>query len=84
MTRYKGRGNAKANERDNPHIVEIEVPPSGLGDKLNAMHEWHIARSIQAKHGRGRRDAWGRYFIHWCFADLEVAKSFAAVFGASD
>ena len=80
MTRYKGRSNAKANERDNPHVVEIEVPPGGLGDRLTAMHDWHIARSIQAKHGRGRRDEQGRNFIHWCFANLTTAKMFADEF----
>ena len=29
MTRYKGRSNAKAIEREFPHIVEMAVPPGG-------------------------------------------------------
>ena len=69
MSRYKGRQNANAVERDFPHIVEMAIPDGGFGDRLDAMHDWHLARGIQAKHGQGRRDERGQYFIRWCFAD---------------
>jgi len=35
MSRYKGRQNTKAVERDFPHFVDIVVPPGGLGKRLN-------------------------------------------------
>jgi hypothetical protein len=37
MRRYKGRTNARAIEKDFPHIVETVVPPGGLGKRLNEM-----------------------------------------------
>ena len=39
MTRYKGRQNAKAVERDFPHFVDIVVPLGGLGSKLDVMYD---------------------------------------------
>jgi hypothetical protein len=84
MSRYKGRQNANAVERDFPHIVEMAIPDGGFGDRLDAMHDWHLARGIQAKHGQGRRDERGQYFIRWCFADPAMAKSFATTFWESD
>ena len=47
MSRYKGRSNTKAIERDFPHIVEMAVPEGGFGKQLDAMHEWHRSQSIQ-------------------------------------
>ena len=41
MTRYKGRQNAKAVERDFPHFVDIVVPLGGLGSKLDTMYDFH-------------------------------------------
>ena len=35
MSRYKGRQNAKAVERDFPHFMDIVVPLGGLGAKLD-------------------------------------------------
>jgi hypothetical protein len=69
MSRYKGRANPKAIERDFPHIVEMRVPLGGFGSKLNAMHRWHEARGIRAIHSTGRRDENNRDIIRWCFAD---------------
>jgi hypothetical protein len=43
MTRYKGRTRQKAIEREFPHVVEIAVPPRGLGAQLDAMHHFHRA-----------------------------------------
>ena len=66
MTRYKGRTSQKAIERDFPNIVEIAVPPRGLGAQLDAMHHFHRARGIQACIGLGRRDR-GRDYLRWYF-----------------
>lgn len=83
MSRYKGRSGAKAIERDFPHIVEMAVPPGWLGSKLDAMYEFHTQYGIKPQRGHGRHDANGSV-IRWCFADEEIAKSFAIVFGATE
>ena len=81
MTRYKGRHNAKAVERDFPHFVDIVVPLGGLGAKPDAMYDFHTQYGIKPQRGQGKHDANGSV-IRWCFADPKIAKSFATVFGA--
>ena len=80
MARYKGRPSVKSIERDFPHMVEVTVPPGGLGRRLDAMYAFHAERGIQPRHGRGRRDAEGRDYVRWCFADRDIADDFAAQF----
>ena len=79
MARYKGRLSAKNIERDHPHMVEIVVPPNGLGRRLDDMYEWHRARGIEAQRGRWRRED-GRDYVSWCFAEAEAAAAFKANF----
>jgi hypothetical protein len=82
MTRYKGRQNAKAVERDYPHFVDVVVPPSGLRSRLDAMYEFHERHGIRAQRGHGRHDANGSV-VRWCFADPAIAAAFAKEFAAS-
>jgi len=77
---YKGRIGTKETERHYPHIVELMVPPSGFGTKLNDMHRWHSTRAIQTQRGRGRYYK-ERHYVRWCFADPEDAKAFQKEFG---
>jgi len=49
---------------------------------LNAMHDWHDARSIEAVRGQSRHEN-ARYIIRWCFADPGAAALFEKEFGAS-
>ena len=58
------------------------IDQSRFGSRLNAMHDWHDMRGIEAMRGESRREN-ERYIIRWCFADPEVAKAFAGDFGAS-
>jgi hypothetical protein len=62
--------------------MEIIVPPGGLGKQLDAMYDWHRARGIEARRGRGRRDE-NRDIIRWCFVDQKTAADFAAAFGGA-
>jgi hypothetical protein len=55
MTRYKGRPDAKSLARDFPHIVEMLLPPTGFGNRLNAMFDWHTANGIESQRGPERR-----------------------------
>ena len=82
MSRYKGRSGAKSVERKFPHIVEMAVPLGGFGKRLDDMHEWHRARDIEPRHGRGRHED-ECDFIRWCFADPNIAAAFAAEFGGA-
>jgi hypothetical protein len=71
----------KSIERDFPHIVEMFVPLSGFGRKLDDMHGWHRARGIEDRHGRSR-PVEGRDIVSWCFRDADTATTFAAEFAA--
>jgi hypothetical protein len=82
MTRYKGRTSHKVIEREFPHVVEILVPPGGLGAQLDAMHYFHRARGAQACLGLGRRDK-GRDYLRWYFTRPTMAKAFATEFGGT-
>ena len=81
MSRYKGRASLKIIESKFPHHVDMMVPESGFGVRLNAMHDWHDARSISAVRGQSRREN-GRDIIRWCFGDPATAAKFANEFGA--
>jgi hypothetical protein len=83
MSRYKGRTSPKSIERDFPHIVETIVPLGGLGKTLDAMFEFHTRNGIRAINSTGRRDENGRDCIRWCFADREIAATFAHKFKQS-
>ena len=82
MTRYKGRMNQKAIEREFSDVVEIAVPPGGVGAQLDAMHYFHRAKGIHACLGLGRRDE-GRDYLRWYFTRQTVADAFAAEFGGT-
>ena len=79
MSRYKGRASLKENEAKFPHHVDMIVPEGGFGSRLNAMHDRHHARGIEAVRGQGRREG-GRDIIRWCFADQGTAADFAREF----
>jgi hypothetical protein len=53
MTRYKGRQSAKAVEGDFPHFVDMVVPLGGLGNRLDAMYEFHTRHGIKPQRGYG-------------------------------
>jgi len=80
MPRYKGCDSLKENEAKFPHHIDMMAPESGFGSLLNAMHDWHDARSIEAVRGQSRHEN-ARYIIRWCFADLVTAALFQKEFG---
>jgi hypothetical protein len=82
MTRYKSRMSPKAIERNFPYVVEIAVPPGGLGARLDAMHYFHTSRRIAPCLGRGRRED-SRDYLRWYFTRAMIAEAFAAEFGGS-
>jgi len=77
-----GERTAAQNEREFPHIVELQVPPNGFGAQLDAMYEFHRKRDLEARRGRGERRE-ERNFVRWCFANRSDAEAFAKTFGGS-
>ena len=81
--RYKGRPSGKTIASDFPYIVEIAVPPGGLGKRLNAMHAFHDQRGIQVAHLPHRHDDDKGDYLLWCFARRTIAEEFAAEFSGT-
>jgi hypothetical protein len=79
-SRYKGRSGFREIAGLYPYVVEIVVPPGGLGRRLYDMREFHRQRGIKDQRGPRRRDDEHDY-LRWCFADLATAEVFAAEFG---
>jgi hypothetical protein len=75
----RGRTSFKVIEGDFPHIVEMLVPLGGFGKHLDAMYDWHRARGIEDRDGRGQRIN-GRDIVAWCFKDANAAPAFAVEF----
>jgi hypothetical protein len=76
----------RRNEQERPHMVEIQVPGDGLGDRLNDMHDWHKARLLEARRGHGRTDVEDREivsYMRWCFKDPQDAEDFRLAFGGA-
>jgi hypothetical protein len=82
MASHKGRTSPKTTVRKFPHVVEIAVPPGGLGAQLDAMHYFHEVRGIKACLGRGRRKD-DPDFLRWYFTGPTTAEAFAAEFGGT-
>ena len=81
--RYKGRPSGKSIASDFPYIVEIAVPPGGLGKRLNAMHAFHKQRGILTAHLPHRHDDDKGDCLLWCFARRAIAEEFAAEFSGT-
>jgi hypothetical protein len=79
MARNKPGQRSRAFKREFPHLVEVAVPPCGLGKQLDAMHAFHTERDIKACLGRGRRED-NQDYLRWYFADAITAASFAIEF----
>jgi hypothetical protein len=68
-------------ERDFPHIIEIELPASGLDVRMSReMTTFHRARDIRPRFGRTRTQG-DQHYCRWCFSDPVIADAFRARFG---
>ncbi len=76
-----GASAARANERDQPHIVEMVIPAEGFAHDMRiAMDGFHRMHNIRARFGRHFRRG-GKEYCRWCFADAFVADLFRIRFG---
>jgi hypothetical protein len=68
--------------RDFPHLVELVLPPGGLGEGDLAIAAFHKERRIAARFGNvGHND--GEFCVTLCFADSADADAFQRRFGGT-
>jgi hypothetical protein len=80
MSRRKSEITGYMNERDFPHLVELELPAGGFRDKSQELESFHRERGIAIRRGRGRHEA-GQLYIRFCFPDTATADAFRNRFG---
>lgn len=76
MVYRKGERTPRIVEREYPHHVAVRVPPNGLGQRLNRLHDWCKGRRLDyATMGlkSGATD-----MLCFCFKDNVVAEEFRA------
>ena len=70
------------NERDFPHLVELELPPGGLPSQNLEFDAFHREHGIPIRRGRGRHEA-EQFHVRFCFADAVTADAFHQRFGGT-
>jgi hypothetical protein len=70
------------NERDFPHLVELELPPGGLPSHNLEFDAFHREHGIPIRRGRGRHEA-EQFHVRFCFADAVTADAFHQRFGGT-
>src|SRR5258708_15697001 len=56
MSCPKGEITSHMNERDFPHLVELELPPGGFRSQSLEFEAFHRERGIPIRRGRGRHE----------------------------
>ena len=82
MTRRKFEITGHMNEREFPHLVELELPPGGFRSKGLQFDAFHRERGIPIRRGRGRHEA-EQFHVRFCFADAVTADAFHQRFGGT-
>jgi hypothetical protein len=75
MSRRKSEITGHMNERDFPHIVELELPPGGFRSQSLEFDAFHHDRGIPIRRGRGRHEA-EQFHVRFCFPDTATADAF--------
>jgi hypothetical protein len=82
MTRRKFEITGHMNERDFPHLVDLELPLGGFRNKSLEFDAFHRERSISIRRGRGRHEA-EQFHVRFCFPDAATADAFQERFGGT-
>jgi hypothetical protein len=80
MSRRKSEITGHMNERDFPHLVELELPPGGFRDQSFELNAFHHERGIPIRRGRGRHEV-EQFYVRFCFPDAAIADAFRKRFG---
>jgi hypothetical protein len=82
MSRRKDEITARTNKQDFPHLVELLLPPGGLGEGDLAITAFHKERRIAPRFGNDRHED-GEFCVTLCFADAADADAFQHRFGGT-
>ncbi len=66
MSRRKGEVTGHMNEREFPHLVELELPPGGFRSQNLEFDAFHRERGIPIRRGRGRHEV-EQFHVRFCF-----------------
>jgi hypothetical protein len=80
MSRRKGEITGHMNERDFPHLVELELPRGGFRDRIFEFNAFHHERGIPIRRDRGRHEV-EQFYVRFCFPDAAIADAFRERFG---
>jgi hypothetical protein len=75
MSRRKSEITGHINERNFPHLVELELPPGGFRNKSLEFESFHRERSIPIRRGRGQHKG-EQFHVRFCFSDAATADAF--------
>jgi hypothetical protein len=80
MSGRKGEVTGHLNERESPHLVELELPPGGFRSQNLEFDAFHRERGIPIRRGRGRHEM-EQFHVRFCFPDAATADAFHERFG---
>ena len=80
MSRRKGEVAGHINEREFPHLVELELPPGGFRSQNLEFDAFHREHGIPIRRGRGRHEV-EQFHVRFCFPDAPTADAFRKRFG---
>ena len=80
MSRRKSEITGHMNERDFPHLVELELPSGGFRNKSLEFESFHRERGLVIRRGYGRHEG-EQFHVRFCFPDAATADAFCARFG---
>jgi len=76
MVRYRELRTIAQLEKEFPYIVEVPIPPGGLGRRLDKLEAWLAAQIDRKDFGRWGRWREGRDIAVWAFRDAAIASAF--------
>jgi hypothetical protein len=82
MSRRKSEITGHMNERDFPHLVELELPSGGFRNKSQEFESFHRERGIAIRRGCGRYEG-EQFHVRFCFPDAATADAFCERFGGT-
>jgi hypothetical protein len=81
-SRRKSEITGHMNERDFPHLVELELPPGGFRNKTLEFESFHRECGLPIRRGRGRHEG-EQFHVRFCFPDATTADAFRERFGGT-
>src|SRR5258708_27873057 len=82
MSRRKGEATGHMNEREFPHLVELELSPGGFRSQNLEFDAFHREGGIPIRRGGGRHEA-EQFHVRFCFPDAATADAFRERFGGT-